>query len=103
MGRVGVQEAMLEAGWCAFIPALLDIPEHDSREMVLAAMETVSPACHAAFQPALPALRALRRHYAQLLRQEEEGGGEDEDDGFFQGMVSKADGLLARLSPKEEL
>ena len=101
VGRVALQEAMVESGWCAFIPSLLHVPGHDSREKVLVAMETVFPACHAAFHQAVPVLRKLQEEYTELLQQERAESGED--DGFFRGMVSIADSLLARLPAKDEL
>ena len=90
---------MVESGWCAFIPSLLHIPEHDSREKVLVAMETVLPACHAAFQEAVPVLRNLQKEYTQLLLQERD----EDDDGFFAGMVSMTEGLLTKLPTKVAL
>ncbi|XP_070211540.1 nucleotide exchange factor SIL1-like isoform X1 [Littorina saxatilis] len=100
--QVNLEEAMLESGWCSLIPTLLDLPDHDSREKVLVAMETILPACRAEFQHSVQTLRTLQKEYADILSQEQ-ADGEENDDGFFQGMISTLRGLLAQLAPKDEL
>ncbi|KAL8565967.1 hypothetical protein ACOMHN_054952 [Nucella lapillus] len=98
--EISLQEAMLESGWCSLISSLLVVPGHDSREKVLAAMETVLPVCQASFQSSVPVLKTLREDYRDLVREEQEDG---EDDGFYQGLVDRVQGLLARLLVREEL
>ena len=93
----------MATGWCAHIPSLLSVPEHDSREKVLVAMDTVLPACHATFQDTVPALRSLKKEYTDLLLQEQFEEDEEEEDGYYQGLITTAEGLLAKLTVKEEL
>nr|KAG5714200.1 hypothetical protein BaRGS_018417 [Batillaria attramentaria] len=90
---------MVETGWCRLIPSLLHLPDHDSREKVMVAMETVLPACQADFQEAVPALRSLQEDYQQLMAEE----GEEEEDGYFQGLLAMAQRLSSRLTTKDEL
>lgn len=94
--EVGLQEAMVETGWCRLILSLLTLPDHDSREKVMVAMETVLPVCRHDFQEALPALKSLQEEYRQLEREERADG--DGDGVYFQGLLSMAGKLSERLT-----
>lgn len=100
--EVGLQEAMVETGWCRLFPALLHLPDHDSREKVMVAMDTVLPVCRQDFRAAGPTLGALQEEYRPLAareKEEEEGDGE----GYFHGLLTMAERLSARLAAKDEL
>ncbi|XP_076434943.1 nucleotide exchange factor SIL1-like isoform X1 [Babylonia areolata] len=104
-GEINLQEAMVESGWCSLISSLLVIPEHDSREKVLVAMDTVLPACEMFFQSSVPMLRNLQEEYKELVREEQEESrdGEVEGDGFYQSLVGRVERLIDMLNIKEEL
>lgn len=98
-----LQEAMIDAGWCSLVPTLLNAPEHDSREKILVAMETLLPVCRREFQHAVPTLRTLQQEYGELLSEEQATGDAEDDDGFFQSMVLTIESLLTELAAKDEL
>lgn len=82
--------SVVNQGWCDLIPNLLDLPEHDAREKVLAAMWTLRDACTRNFLRAAPVLRRLKAEYLELSEIEKL----EDDDLYFSGLLGTIDHLL---------
>lgn len=89
-------EAMREQGWCQKVPTLLQLSDHDSREHVLAAMQTLVDSCKQNFKQSHETLNGLRTEYVQLAREEDDGD-------YFKNLLTVIDGLIQDVSVKEEL
>lgn len=90
---------MVEGGWCRYLPALLRLQDHDSREKVMVAMDTLLPDCSSTFRSALPLLRSLQAEYERLSQEEQK---EQQGDMYFQGLLATTSGLIEHLSEARE-
>lgn len=94
--QVPLLEAMMEHGWCDRIPSLLQLSDHDSREHVLTAMQTLVDSCKPKFRQSRDKLDKLKLEYVQLAHEEDDGD-------YFRNLVSVIDKLLQNVGAKDEL
>lgn len=95
--RLQILESIAQQGWCEHIPSLLMLPDHDSREKILHAMEFLMlDHCHIPFRfHASDILHQLNSEY-QLLAQEEMS--EANGDGYFVGLQALTMKILNHLA-----
>ncbi|XP_064631470.1 nucleotide exchange factor SIL1-like isoform X2 [Lineus longissimus] len=90
---VHLREAMIEQGWCNYIPNLLVAQDHDTREKVLNAMELVLHNCKPNFAKSVGTLQQLKVEYEQLSYDERKEG----DDDYFQKLVANLTNIISGL------
>ncbi|XP_071481573.1 nucleotide exchange factor SIL1-like [Diadema antillarum] len=88
---------MVEQGWCDFVPELLEISDHDTREKVLHLLEVLLPHCrHFKSNPALlDRLASLSRDYHSLATEESSDAGNVDE--YFSSLVSLVDRILSQI------
>ncbi|KAK3590234.1 hypothetical protein CHS0354_041301 [Potamilus streckersoni] len=96
--EIHLKAALQEKGFCDFLPPLLHMPEHDSREKVLQAMRTMASPCSSSFQKARPFLLHLQEEYQKLAEEEV-----NEDFKYFTNMFISIKAVILSLTFKEEL
>ncbi|XP_033757521.1 nucleotide exchange factor SIL1-like [Pecten maximus] len=75
-------DAIREQGLCAWLPRLLEAPDHDGREKVLQAMMTLKDTCREDIVSANSLLQKLLKEYTSLAAEETE-----QDDQYFTGIA----------------
>lgn len=95
--QVRLVPAVLEQGWCALVPNLLAMPEHDTREKVLKLVGALMAFCreHYRGDPALgTALSLLRSEYEELAAEEQREG---DKDGYFRELLGSINTIIQEL------
>ena len=81
------------------IPTLLSLQEHDTREKILIAMETLFSDCTEAFQLSRDELRALEEEYSTRAKEEEI---EDDSDTYFRDFLGRIRNVLFQIEINRE-
>ncbi|TRZ14965.1 hypothetical protein HGM15179_012141 [Zosterops borbonicus] len=95
--QVRLVPAVVEQGWCALVPNLLAMPEHDTREKVLKLVGVLVAFCreHYRGDPALgTTLSLLRSEYEELAAEEQREG---DKDGYFRELLSSINTIIQEL------
>uniref|UniRef100_A0A8C5IJ23 Nucleotide exchange factor SIL1 n=1 Tax=Junco hyemalis TaxID=40217 RepID=A0A8C5IJ23_JUNHY len=95
--QVRLVPAVVEQGWCALVPNLLAMPEHDTREKVLKLVGVLVAFCreHYRGDPALgTTLSLLRSEYEELAAQEQREG---DKDGYFRELLGSINTIIQEL------
>ncbi|XP_014745103.1 PREDICTED: nucleotide exchange factor SIL1 [Sturnus vulgaris] len=95
--QVRLVPAVVEQGWCALVPNLLAMPEHDTREKVLKLVGVLVAFCreHYRGDSALgTALSLLRSEYEELAAQEQREG---DKDGYFRELLGSVNTIIQEL------
>nr|XP_031361912.1 nucleotide exchange factor SIL1 [Lonchura striata domestica] len=95
--QVRLVPAVVEQGWCALVPNLLAMPEHDTREKVLKLVGVLVAFCreHYRGDPALgTTLRLLRSEYEELAAEEQREG---DKDGYFRELLGSVNTIIQEL------
>ncbi|XP_066053113.1 nucleotide exchange factor SIL1 isoform X2 [Chamaea fasciata] len=95
--QVRLVPAVVEQGWCALVPNLLAMPEHDTREKVLKLVGVLVAFCreHYRGDPALgTTLSLLRSEYEELAAEEQREG---DKDGYFRELLGSINTIIQEL------
>ncbi|RLV92178.1 hypothetical protein DV515_00013893, partial [Chloebia gouldiae] len=95
--QVRLVPAVVEQGWCALVPSLLPMPEHDTREKVLKLVGVLVAFCreHYRGDPALgTTLSLLRSEYEELAAEEQREG---DKDGYFRELLGSVNTIIQEL------
>ncbi|KAI1233978.1 Nucleotide exchange factor SIL1, partial [Lamprotornis superbus] len=95
--QVRLVPAVVEQGWCALVPNLLAMPEHDTREKVLKLVGVLVAFCreHYRGDPALgTTLSLLRSEYEELAAEEQREG---DKDGYFRELLGSVNTIIQEL------
>ena len=98
--RVPLIETLQELGWCELITTLLSSQEHDSREKVLVAMDSLIKHCRKSFSNSISQLVKLKTEYEDLAKAELT---EKQEDHYFTGLLNNVDSVISELKVKDEL
>ncbi|RMB93055.1 hypothetical protein DUI87_30561 [Hirundo rustica rustica] len=95
--QVRLVPVVVEQGWCALVPSLLAMPEHDTREKVLKLVGVLVGFCREHYQgdPALgTTLSLLRSEYEELAAEEQREG---DKDGYFRELLGSINTIIQEL------
>ncbi|NXF82633.1 SIL1 factor, partial [Sclerurus mexicanus] len=95
--QVRLVPAVVEQDWCAVVPNLLAMPEHDTREKVLKLVGVLMAFCreHYRGDPALgTTLGLLRSEYEELAAEEQREG---DKDGYFRELLGSINTIIQEL------
>ncbi|XP_066184972.1 nucleotide exchange factor SIL1 isoform X2 [Sylvia atricapilla] len=95
--QVRLLPAVVEQGWCALVPNLLAMPEHDTREKVLKLVGVLVAFCreHYRGDPTLgTTLSLLRSEYEELAAEEQREG---DKDGYFRELLGSVNTIIQEL------
>jgi hypothetical protein len=92
--RVDIIRQIKEKDWCAMVTSLLALQEHDSREKVLLAMDTLIGDCVDSFANSLLQLNLLKKEYSSRAIQE---ASENDSDTYFADLLTKIESILQKI------
>ena len=81
------------------IPPLLSLEEHDTREKILIAMETLFRDCTEEFHQSHAELHKLEEEYATKAKEEEMAG---DTDTYFRDFLEKIKSILSQIESHEK-
>nr|XP_033783542.1 nucleotide exchange factor SIL1 isoform X2 [Geotrypetes seraphini] len=95
--QVPLVPVLMEQGWCKIISDLLFLPEHDTREKVLKAVNLLLAFCKEQYrgdQKLNATLTTLRGEYEELVTEEQKA---EEKDSYFRELLSSVNEILQNL------